>query len=71
MSPSNSELRAHDLLTARQVADRLSVSVRTVWRLVARGDFPKPIRVNCRLVRWKAEEVDRYIAGLTTRPAAS
>jgi predicted DNA-binding transcriptional regulator AlpA len=54
-----------DLLTSRQVADRLSVSVRTVWRLVAAGKFPQPIRYNRKLVRWKAIEISRYFDALT------
>ena len=53
-----------DLLTSQQVADRLAVSVRTLWRLVARGSFPQPIRYNRKLVRWKKVDVERYIAAL-------
>jgi excisionase family DNA binding protein len=54
-----------DLLTSQQVAERLAVSVRTLWRLVARGDFPPPIRYNRKLVRWKTDEVDRYLEALS------
>jgi len=53
-----------DLLTSRQVAERLSMSVRTVWRLVASGKFPAPIRYNRKLVRWKADEVARHLERL-------
>jgi excisionase family DNA binding protein len=66
MSRTRSEQKgSQDLLTSQQVADRLSVSVRTLWRLVARGIFPQPIRYNRKLVRWKAAEVNRYIEALT------
>ena len=53
-----------DLLTARDVAERLSVSVRTLWRMAARGDLPRPIRYNRKLVRWKTVDVTRYIETL-------
>ncbi len=53
-----------ELLTSRQVAEKLSVSVRTLWRLVATGKFPQPIRYNRKLVRWKNSDVMRYIEGL-------
>jgi excisionase family DNA binding protein len=53
-----------DLLTARDVADRLSISVRTVWRMTARGVLPQPVRYNRKLVRWKAADIDRYVASL-------
>ncbi len=52
---------AADLMTSQQVAGRLAVSVRTLWRLVAKGRFPQPIRYNRKLVRWKSTDVDRYI----------
>ncbi len=55
-----------ELLTSRQVASRLSVSVRTLWRLVAAGKFPQPIRYNRKLVRWKDADVCRYIQNLST-----
>lgn len=54
-----------DLLTSQQVAERLAMSVRTVWRLVAAGKFPQPVRYNRKLVRWKSVDVDRYIDSLS------
>ena len=54
-----------ELLTSQQVAERLSVSVRTLWRLVASGKFPQPIRYNRKLVRWKAADLNRYIDSLS------
>ncbi len=53
-----------ELLTSQQVAEKLSMSVRTLWRLVASGKFPQPIRYNRKLVRWKNSEVMRYIEAL-------
>lgn len=57
-------LAGPELLTSQQVAERLAVSVRTLWRLVAAGKFPQPVRYNRKLVRWKAAEVSRYIEAL-------
>jgi predicted DNA-binding transcriptional regulator AlpA len=56
-----------DLLTSDQVAARRNVSVRTLWRLVAAGNFPQPIRFNRKLVRWKTVEVDAYVESLGRR----
>jgi excisionase family DNA binding protein len=53
-----------ELLTSQQVAEMLSISVRTLWRLVATGKFPQPVRYNRKLVRWKTTEVMRYIEAL-------
>jgi excisionase family DNA binding protein len=54
-----------DLLTSQQVAERLAVSVRTLWRLVAAGKVPQPVRYNRKLVRWKNAEVVRYVETLS------
>ncbi len=53
-----------ELLTSAQVAARLSMSVRTLWRLVALGKFPQPIHYNRKLVRWKAEDIEQYMRDL-------
>jgi excisionase family DNA binding protein len=53
-----------ELMTSQQVAEKLSVSVRTLWRLVAAGKFPQPVRYNRKLVRWKTADVTRYIETL-------
>ena len=54
-----------DLLTAQDVARRLSIGVRTLWRLVAQGKLPQPIRYTRKLVRWRAMDIDRYIQSLS------
>jgi excisionase family DNA binding protein len=53
-----------DLLTAQQVAHRLSISVRTVWRLLERNELPQPVRYNRKLVRWRSRDIDRYVETL-------
>ena len=53
-----------DLMTSQQVANRLAVSIRTLWRMVQAGKVPQPVRYNRKLVRWKAEDLARYIESL-------
>jgi excisionase family DNA binding protein len=50
-----------ELLTAKQVGELLSVSTRTVWRMLERGELPPPIRTNRKLVRWHQTSVLRHI----------
>jgi predicted DNA-binding transcriptional regulator AlpA len=64
MSVSEDGAIGIELLSSQQVAKRLSTSTRTLWRLVAEGKFPRPLRYNKKLVRWKSADVDRYIDGL-------
>lgn len=50
------------LLSSEEVAKRLRVSVRTLWRLVASKQFPQPIRFNRKLVRWTSRSLDDWLA---------
>lgn len=49
------------LLDAKQVAATLAVSVRHVRRLADGGDLPRPVRLG-KLIRWRRQEIERWIA---------
>lgn len=51
---------SHRLLKITEAADELSISVRSAWRLVTRGDLQK-VQVG-RAVRVTRESIDRFIA---------
>jgi excisionase family DNA binding protein len=51
------------LLTVPQVAERLGVSTRKTWRLIAQGQL-RAVRVGARGTRVLDGEVDTFIAGL-------
>ena len=53
------------LLTAQEVARRLSIGVRTLYRLVQSGALPRPLRFNRKLVRWRTADIDRYLEHYT------
>ena len=53
------------LLTCRDVARLLKIHVRSVWRAVGlaeaeQSDFPKPIRLGPKTVRWRMKDVQLY-----------
>ncbi len=50
------------LLKAEEVALMLSVSTRTLWRLVSTKKFPEPVRVGGS-TRWRTTDVENWIAG--------
>jgi predicted DNA-binding transcriptional regulator AlpA len=57
------------LLTAKELAAALGVHERTCWRLAAmaeagHGDFPRPLRIGPRVVRWRLADVEAYLAAL-------
>lgn len=49
------------LLEAREVAGLLGVGVRTLWRLVAAGKVPQPVRYSRKVVRWRGSELNRHL----------
>ncbi len=51
-----------ELLTAKDVAARLKISPRQVWKLASAGRLPAPVRVGgSRSVRWRAADVAFFI----------
>ncbi len=48
------------LLTKRDVAKWLSISVRSLERLVASGGFPAGIKLG-RMTRWRVETIEAYL----------
>jgi predicted DNA-binding transcriptional regulator AlpA len=56
-----------DLLTVRDVARRLSISERTVWRWTALGLIPPPVHPHARSTRWRAADIVRYLEKLSDR----
>ncbi len=53
-----------DLLKTRDVAELLSVSVRTVWRWTRNGQLPKPIYLSSS-PRWRVSDIDKFLHTLT------
>ena len=57
------------LLTAREAAPLLGVSVPTFWRRVADGTIPKPIKLGA-LSRWPQSEILQVIENAKAARAA-
>lgn len=50
------------LLSKRTVLKQIPISGATMWRTIAAGDFPKPIRIGKRRVAWLQTEIDDWLA---------
>lgn len=46
-----------------QVKGRTGLSRSELYRRIAAGDFPQPVKLGERASAWNASEVDRWIAG--------
>jgi predicted DNA-binding transcriptional regulator AlpA len=47
------------LLNVKQVATRLNVSTRQVWRLVAKNELSPPVKIG-RSARWFSSDIQAY-----------
>lgn len=52
-------MKPYELLTPKQVAALFAVSVRTIERRAASGDFPPPALI-LGMKRWRKEDVEAY-----------
>lgn len=48
------------MMTAEDIAECLKVSTRTVWRLKAKGDLPKSVKIG-RAVRWRRSDILQWV----------
>ena len=49
-----------ELLTVKDVAARLRISPRQVWKLLASGRIPEPVRIS-KSVRFRATDIDEWV----------
>jgi predicted DNA-binding transcriptional regulator AlpA len=57
------------LLNVKELARMLGVHERSVWRMAAQaeagdGNFPRPLRIGPKTVRWRPADVEAYLAAL-------
>ena len=50
-----------ELMRVGEVAEKLRVSIRTVWRLNSSGRIPKPLRLGNN-VRWRSNDIADWIS---------
>ena len=58
------------ILRMPEVEARTGLSARSIRRLVARGDFPPPIRLSSRTVGWLESDVDAWLLERIARSRA-
>lgn len=58
-------------LNVEQVAKRYSVSKDTIWRWRRNGDFPLPIQLGGKTVRWRLSDLEKWESRCVCALAAS
>jgi len=49
-------------INIKQVADKLSLGQSTIYRMVSKGEFPKPFSLGGNRTAWLEEDVDAWLA---------
>ena len=49
------------LLTRKEVEGRIRLGRSALYRMLRAGQFPRPVRIGPRAVRWKASEVESWL----------
>jgi len=49
------------LLSAEQVAELFGVSKRSIWRLAACDEIPRPLRLTPKLTRWRRSDLLEFV----------
>ena len=65
-SNGNEQSGGKRLLTVKSVAGMLAISPRGVWRLVAGGELPAPVKVG-RCTRFFEAEIEAFLNSLRNR----
>ncbi len=58
----NNPVAIKPLLSKRAVLRQIPISSATMWRTIAAGDFPKPVRIAKRRVAWVQAEIADWLA---------
>ncbi len=59
--------KSQSLLRVGEVARRVGMSPRHIWRLVKMNRFPQPIQFGRRCKRWSTDDIDAYIRDLAAK----
>ena len=67
--PGAAAVSGLQLLDVRQLAAALGMHPRSIWRLAAmaeagQGNFPKPLRIGPKTIRWRLSDVQTFLATL-------
>lgn len=49
------------ILIRKEVEQATSFSRTSIYRMMAKGQFPKPIRLSANRVGWLAEDIDKWL----------
>ena len=52
------------LLRLADVTRVVGVSRSTIYLMISRGEFPRPVKISARTSRWRASDIEKWVEGL-------
>lgn len=52
---------SQEIIRRKQLETRIGLACSTIYAMMARGDFPRPIKIGRRAVGWRSEDVERWL----------
>ena len=49
-------------LKLKEVVGLVSLSSATIYRMMSRGEFPRPVRIGVRATGWRSDEIEKWLA---------
>lgn len=50
------------IIRRKEVEQRIGLACSTIYAMMARGDFPRPIKIGQRAVGWRSEDIDNWLS---------
>ena len=50
-----------ELLSVKDIIKRFKICKQTIYNWIATGRMPQPTRLSKRVVRWRAEQIEKWI----------
>jgi prophage regulatory protein len=60
-APYTPDLEPNRLYNGREVAAIFGVQISTIYSWMRKGEFPKPLRLGPRTVRWSGQQIMDYV----------
>ncbi|WP_353391294.1 AlpA family phage regulatory protein [Brucella sp. NBRC 14130] len=57
--------QAMRLLSLKEVVRITCIARATIYKKIKAGDFPAPLKISSTCVRWRSDEIDRWVEKLT------
>jgi prophage regulatory protein len=50
------------MLTCRDLEELLKISKATIYRWMEADDFPKPLHLGAKMIRWRSTDIEKWLA---------